>query len=69
MISGRVIAMAALFSVAVALAGCATDNGGKDRNQVEYYTTEDTKDSEYHRNHAHYRLKLIDQNIAGFGSH
>ena len=66
MISCRVIAMTVLFSVAGALAGCATGGAGSDRPRVEYYTTEDR---EYHRFHIHFLLGQIDRNIAGFGSH
>ena len=64
MIPNRAIAMAVLLCVAGALAGCA----GSDRPQVEYYSTEDTKDGLYHRYHAHFLLGQIDRNIAGFGS-
>ena len=63
--SSRVIAMAALISVAGALAGCATDGAQINRPQVEYYSVEDTKDGEYHRYHNHFLQ--IDRNIAGFG--
>ena len=66
MIFCRVIAMAALFSVAGALAGCATDGAGNDRPQVEYYTTEEPK---YHRFHHHVLLLQPDRTIAGYGSH
>ena len=66
MISGRVIAMAALFSVAGALAGCATDGERIDRPQVENYTTEDPQ---YHRFHHHVLLLQPDRTIAGYGSH
>ncbi len=69
MISSRVIAMAALFSVTGALAGCATNGAENDRPQVEYYSVEDTKDGKYHRFHSHFLLGQIDRNIAGFGSH
>ena len=66
MIFGRVVAMAALFSVAGALAGCATGGAGNDRPRVENYTTEDL---EYHRFHHHVRLGQVARTIAGFGSH
>ena len=66
MISGRVIAMAVLFSAAGALAGCATGGAGNDRPRVEYYTTEDP---EYHRFHHHVLLRQRDRTIAGYGSH
>ena len=46
MIFGRVIAMAALFSVAGALAGCATGDAVKDRPRVGYYMSEQPA---YHR--------------------
>ncbi len=64
--SGRVIAMAVLFSVAGALAGCATDGAGSDRPRVEYYTTEDPV---YHRYHHHALLGQVDRTISGYGSH
>ena len=63
---GRVIAMAALFSAAVALTGCATDGAGNDRPVVENYTTEEP---EYHRFHHHMRLGQVSRTIAGYGSH
>ena len=69
MITSRVIAMAALFSVTGALAGCATNLAGSDRPQWEYYSVEDTRDGKYHRFHNHFLFKQIDRNIAGFGSH
>ena len=59
--TGRTIAMAALFPIVGALAGCATDGDGM---QVENYTLDD---DEYHRYHPHYSLP--DRTIAGFGSH
>lgn len=66
MIFGRVIAMAALLSVAGALGGCATGGAGNDRPRVEYYTTEDP---EYHRFHHHVLNKQYSRTVAGFGSH
>ncbi len=66
MIFGRVIAMAALFSVAGALAGCATGGAGNDRPRVEYYTSEDPV---YHRYHHHVLNKQLSRTIAGYGSH
>ena len=66
MISCRVITITVLFSVAGALAGCATDGAGSDRPRVEYYTTEDPV---YHRYHHHALLLQVDRTIAGYGSH
>jgi len=62
--TGLTIAMAALFPIAGALAGCATDGDGHDGMRVEHYMLDD---DEYHRYHPHYPLP--DRTIAGFGSH
>ncbi len=62
--AGRIIAMAALFPVAIALGGCPTGEEGHDDVHVENFMIDD---DEYHRTHSHY--PLIDRTIADFGSH
>ncbi len=62
--TGRIIAMAALFPVAVALGGCPTGEEGHDDVHIENFMIDD---DEYHRTHSHY--PLIDRTIADFGSH
>ncbi len=62
--AGRIIAMAALFPVAVALGGCPTGEDGHDDVHIENYMLDD---DEYHRTHSHY--PLLDRTISDFGSH